>query len=64
LLDVSRFGATSANIDFRQNAVTVGTAYSLQDSGGPTLKCSALVPLPRTAPGTAVALIDVRDCKK
>jgi hypothetical protein len=64
ILDVSRFGATSAYIDFRQNAITVGSAYSLQDNGGPTPKCSALAALPRTAPGTDVELIDVRDCQK
>ena len=64
LLDIARFGPTSANIDYRRSAVTIGTAYSLQDSGGPTPKCSALAVLPTTAPGTDVELIDGRDCKK
>jgi hypothetical protein len=63
-LTISKFGATSANIDYRLSAVTVGTAYSLQDSGGPVPNCSALPAIPATAPETNVRLIDVRDCKK
>ena len=64
LFSISKFGATSANIDYRLSAVMIGTAYSLQDSGGPTPKCSALQGIPATAPETKVKLIDVRDCKK
>lgn len=64
LLEVSKFGATSVNIDYRLSAVTVSTAYTLQDSGGPIPKCSALPTIPETAPETKVMLIDVRDCKK
>lgn len=64
LLEASRFGVTSANIDFKRNAVTVGTSYSLRDSGGPTPNCLSLTPLPETAPGSMVELVDIRDCKK
>jgi hypothetical protein len=64
LLSISKFGATSVNIDYRLSTVTVATAYSLQDSGGPTPKCSTLPAIPATAPETNVKLVDIRDCKK
>lgn len=63
-LTVSRFGPTSVNIDYRRSALTVGTAYSLQEGGGPIPKCSALPPIPPSAPGSTVRLIDLRDCNK
>ncbi len=64
LLSISKFGATTVNIDYRLSAVMIGTAYSLQDSGGPIPKCSVLPAIPATAPETNVKLIDFRDCKK
>jgi hypothetical protein len=63
-LTVSRFGPTSVNIDYRRSAVTVGTAYSLQDSGDIIPKCPVLPAIPATAPETNVRLVDGRDCRK
>ena len=64
LLVISRYGPTSANIDYRLGIISISSAYSLQGSGGPIPKCSELPAIPATAPGTTVKLIDGRDCTK